>query len=102
VAAQAGAEHPGGQGRGAPPNFDLNYYNKRGLEKQQGKSVEQLKAELAAGHADTLQLLDELSDADLDPRGKHPRGEMTIEEIFRIIALHDREHTGHIAEAVKR
>ncbi len=87
---------------GTPANFDLNYYNKRGIEKQQGKSVEQLKAELAAGHAETLKILDEISDADLDKIGTHASaGHATIENIFRTIARHDREHTGHIAEALK-
>ncbi len=88
---------------GTPANFDLNYYNKRGVEKQQGKSIEQLKAELAAGHADTLQLLDEINDADFDKMGAHASaGHTTIENIFRTIARHDREHTQHIVEALKR
>lgn len=88
---------------GTSANFDLNYYNRRGLEKQQGKSVEQLKAELAAGHADTLKLLDELSDEDLDKMGNHASaGHTTLENIFRTIARHDREHTGYIREALNR
>ncbi len=88
---------------GTSSNFDLNYFNKRGLEKQKDKSVEQLKAELAAGHAETLRALDELDEADLDKRGNHASaGEATIENIFRTIARHDREHTGYIRDALKR
>jgi uncharacterized protein (TIGR03083 family) len=87
---------------GTRPDFDLNFFNKRGLEKRQGKTADELKTELAAGHADSLKLLDELSDAQLATRGKHPRGEQTIAEIFQIIALHDREHTGHIQAAVAK
>src|SRR5713226_3734262 len=65
---------------GSRPDFDLHFFNRRGLEKRQGKSVAELTAELANGHADALKLLDELSDAQLSSRGKHPRGEMTIAE----------------------
>src|ERR671934_113535 len=73
---------------GTSPNFDLNYYNRRGLEKQKDKSIAQLKAELAAGHEDTLQLLDELDEADLDRRGSHASaGEATLETIFLSTAL---------------
>ena len=85
---------------GSRPDFDLNFFNKRGLEKRQGKTVDELKSELAAGHADSLKLLDELSDAQLAAQGKHPRGDKTMAEIFQIIALHDREHTGHIRAAL--
>jgi uncharacterized protein (TIGR03083 family) len=85
---------------GSRPDFDLNFFNRRGLEKRQGKSVDELKAELASGHADALKLLDELTDAQLAGKGKHPRGEMTIAEIFHVIALHDCEHTGHIRAAL--
>jgi uncharacterized protein (TIGR03083 family) len=85
---------------GSRPDFDLNFFNRRGLEKRQGKSVAELKTELAAGHAAALKLLDELSDSQLSSRGKHPRGEMTIAEIFQVIALHDREHLGHIRSAL--
>ena len=85
---------------GSRPDFDLNFFNKRGLEKRQGKTVEELKSELAAGQTDSLALLDGLSDAQLTTQGKHPRGDMTVGDIFQIIALHDREHTGHIRNAV--
>ncbi|MBI1801754.1 MAG: DinB family protein, partial [Chloroflexi bacterium] len=87
---------------GSRPDFDLDYYNRRQLEKRQGKGVEELKAELAAGHEDTLKLLDQLSEADLGKRGRHPRsGDSTVADIFRVIALHDQEHTDHIREALK-
>ena len=86
---------------GTPSGFDLNYYNRRGIEKQQAKSVEQLKADLAAGHSDTLNLLGGLTDADLDKMGSHASaGYTTIEQIFRIVARHDTEHTEHIRQAL--
>jgi uncharacterized protein (TIGR03083 family) len=88
---------------GTPANFDLAYFNRRGIEKQRAKDVPQLKAELAAGHADTLQLLDEISEADLDTPGNHASaGNTTIENIFHTIARHDREHTAHIRDALQR
>jgi uncharacterized protein (TIGR03083 family) len=88
---------------GAPANFDLNYYNKRGLEKMQGKSLEELQALLAAGHADALKLIDELGDEQLDAKGQHPSaGFVTVAEILHMIAYHDMQHTRHIAEALNR
>ncbi len=89
---------------GTPANFDLAYYNKRGVEKQKDKTVEQMRADLAAGHADTLALLDTLTDAQLDTEGNHASvmRMVNVEEIVRTIARHDREHTGHILAALKR
>jgi hypothetical protein len=88
---------------GTPANFDLAYFNRRGIEKQQGKEIPQLKADLAAGHAETIRLLDEISDSDLDKLGNHASaGNTTLEQIFRTIARHDREHTEHIREALRR
>ena len=85
---------------GSRPDFDLNFFNKRGLEKRKGKTVDELKSELATGPGDSLKLLDELTDEQLATQGKHPRGDKTLAEIFQIIALHDREHTGHIRAAL--
>src|SRR5438105_1143737 len=76
---------------GTSANFDLHYYNRRGLEKQKDKSIEQMVADLAAGHAETLRVLDEMDEAELHSRGNHASaGETTIENIFRTIARHDR------------
>ena len=87
---------------GTSANFDLDYYNRRGLEKQKEKTIEQFKSELAAGHAETLRVLDEMDEGDLDKRGNHASaGETTVENIFRTIAHHDREHTGYIREALE-
>jgi uncharacterized protein (TIGR03083 family) len=87
---------------GTASNFDLDYYNKRGLEKQQGKSVDQLKADLAAGHSETLKMLEQISEEDLDRQGNHASaGFTTLEQIFRTIARHDREHTAHIHAALR-
>ena len=87
---------------GTSANFDLNYYNRRGLEKQKDKTIEQMVADLATGHAETLRVLDKMDEADLDKQGKHASaGETTIENIFRTIARHDREHTAYIREALK-
>ncbi|MBI5877675.1 MAG: DinB family protein [Chloroflexi bacterium] len=88
---------------GTPANFDLEYYNRRGVEKQKEKSVEQLSVDLAASQADLLALVDALNDAQLDAQGTHASvmREVTVEEILRTVARHDREHTGHITDALK-
>lgn len=86
---------------GVPANFDLNYYNQRGLEKQQAKGIAELTADLAAGHAEALQLLDELTDEQLDAKGQHPSaGMVTVSEVLHMIAFHDMQHTRHIRDAL--
>jgi uncharacterized protein (TIGR03083 family) len=87
---------------GVPANFDLNYYNQRGLEKQQGKGIDDLKAELTVGHAEALKLIDDLSDEQLDVKGNHPSaGFVTVAEILHMIAYHDMQHTRHIRDALR-
>jgi len=88
---------------GTPANFDLEYYNRRGVEKQKEKTAAQLSADLATAHGELLALIDSLSDAQLDAQGNHAAvmREVTVEEILRTVARHDREHTGHIVDALK-
>jgi len=89
---------------GAPgpgPDFDLNAYNARRLEKKRGLPVAELRAELAAGHAQMLALLGSLAEADFDRKGYDPgSGVVTVAEMFHLTAHHEVQHSRHIREAL--
>ena len=63
--------------------------------------TDQLRAELESGHAAMLALLDELDDTALNQRGHMSSGDDgSLEDNFRLVANHKREHTGHIRAAL--
>ncbi len=74
-------------------DFDLDYWNRRQVEKRAAKTPEDLLSEMETNRAVTLRLLAELSDDTLDLLVQHPAyGEMTVEDIFRVIGFHERLH----------
>lgn len=84
-----------------PPDFDLNTWNERMVQRAQSRTLEDLLAGLQASRAQTLALLDSLTAEELDVRGVHPAGiPATVEEIFKIMAYHERLHAAEIARAV--
>ncbi|MFQ6015192.1 MAG: DinB family protein, partial [Anaerolineae bacterium] len=85
------------------PRFDLDYWNRRQLEKRKGRTPEQLLADLKAARQTTLQMLNELDEAALDTPGEHPFfGETTVEGVFKAVYRHDRMHSTEIREALGR
>src|SRR5262245_40716606 len=86
-----------GQG-GAPEDFDITRYNRRSVQKQAERSVDELLAAIAQGHAQVLAVLDGISEADLDRSGRHARGDtLTIEQFFHRITEHRRQHSQELA-----
>lgn len=84
-----------------PGDFSLERWNQRQVEKRQQEAVEGLLESLAASRQDTLALLDSLSEDQLAMPGTHPAGiDTTVAGIFRIMALHERDHGGEIARAL--
>ena len=87
-----------GQG-GVPSDFDVNRYNRRSVQKQAERTVEEILASLARDHAQVLAALDVASDADLDKTGRHARGDtLTIEQFFHRITEHRRQHAEELAK----
>ena len=82
------------------PDFDLDFWNRRQVEKRSEKSPRDLLAELDRNRAATLNLLADLPEAALDLPVRHPTyGDMTVEDIFRIIGFHERLHADEIRVA---
>src|SRR6185295_19411667 len=77
---------------GVPEDFDINRYNRRSVQKQTERTVDDLLASLARDHAQILAALDGLAEADLDQTGRHARGDtLTIEQFFNRITEHRRQ-----------
>jgi hypothetical protein len=84
-----------------PADFDLERFNRRSVEKRAETSVDEVRASLLATAAERNTWLDTIDDATLDKNGRH--GSMrilSIEEILRVIADHDRDHGNDIARAL--
>jgi hypothetical protein len=86
---------------GVPADFDLNRYNRRSVQKNAEKSVDQLLADIETGFASLLAKLDELTEADLEKKGRHARGDiLTVEGFFLRCAEHRLEHAQELKKAV--
>jgi uncharacterized protein (TIGR03083 family) len=85
------------------PDFDLDFFNRRQVEKRATKSPRDLLAELESNRAATLKLLTDLPESALDLPVRHPTyGDMTVEDIFRIVGFHERLHADEIRTATLR
>jgi uncharacterized protein (TIGR03083 family) len=85
------------------PDFDLDFFNRRQVEKRAGKSPADLLAEVESNRAATLKVLADLPESALDLPVRHPTyGDMTVEDIFRIIGFHERLHADEIRAATAR
>ncbi len=89
------------QGSHTPrPGFDLNYWNRRQVEKRASKSPQDLLTELENSRAATRKLLAEMSESTLDLRVRHPAyGDMIVEDVFRTIGFHERLHAEELLSA---
>ena len=86
-----------------PPDFDLNRWNKRAVEKRADKTVRELLADIQEAYSQQLAVLDMVTEADLDKQGRHPRGdEPTLETFFRHLAQHRAQHAAEIKAAIGR
>lgn len=84
-----------------PPDFDLNRWNRRAVEKGAAKTPEELLAGLEADRGALVEFLNGLADSDLDKRGRHSTLQiMSIEEIARLIGTHEAEHAEQIAAKI--
>ncbi len=83
-----------------PPDFDLDRYNRRTIEKRGAMTYAEARAALAASRAELLAWLDTADDAVLDAQGRHAsRNIMSVEKILSIMAWHERAHADDIARA---
>ena len=86
-----------GQG-GVADDFDINRFNRRSVQKQAERSIDDMLASIEQAHAQVLSVLEAVSDADLDKSGRHARGDtLTIEQFFHRITEHRRQHAEALA-----
>jgi hypothetical protein len=82
-----------------PPDFDLNRWNRRSVEKSADKTPQELLAALDEDREALKQTLRGLQDSDFDKRGRHGSLRiMSVEEIAHLIGTHEAEHARIIAE----
>ncbi|MFN8472572.1 MAG: DinB family protein [Anaerolineae bacterium] len=75
------------------PDFDLNRFNARQVEKRQAQTWQDTLNELANVRANTLKVLEGWNEDQLNLPTVHPVwGDTTVGGLFRIIAIHDSLH----------
>ncbi|MCB8945155.1 MAG: maleylpyruvate isomerase N-terminal domain-containing protein [Ardenticatenaceae bacterium] len=85
-----------------PPDFDIERFNKRVVEKAKEKSQAELLAEFAANHETFLAVLAGLGDDDWEKNGRHASLQiLTIEQICHLIPDHEQTHLAHIQQAIR-
>lgn len=87
------------------PDFDLDLWNQRQVEKQAGRTTAQLLDDLASLHRDTLAYLNTLAGGEgeslLGRTGQHAVfGEISVERVLRRIYRHEREHAADLHHAL--
>ena len=84
------------------PDFDLDTWNAAAVAKRATWPVEQVLADLEAAQEATLALLGNMDDEALAITGTHPAlGEVSVQQVLRIIPLHDSMHRREILKLRK-
>ncbi len=85
-----------------PTTFVLDEHNQRRLDEKGRLSRADLLAALADQRRQTETLLSHLNEEQLALTAPHPAlGTKTVDEIFRVIALHERIHAQEITAVIK-
>ena len=84
-----------------PDDFDLERWN-AGLTRRIGDiATGELMANAAATRVKTLEVIDSLEDSDWELTGRHPsRGEITVDQYYETIYVHELGHLEDIRAAV--
>lgn len=80
-------------------DFDMHRWNVEQVARRAGRSAAEAIAELKAVRQETLALLRSLGPEELALKLEHPGwGEMTIEQLFRALGIHDLMHRRDISQ----
>jgi hypothetical protein len=75
------------------PEFDIDRFNEGRIRRAADATVQALLERLAQTREETLNLLAQIAESDLDRPSYHPVvKETTVEGIFRVIGFHERMH----------
>ena len=81
--------------------FDLDQYNQRQVAKRAHLTATQALAQYNAVREETLRTLTSLTEADLVQPARHPVwGEVTVAQLFRIMAIHEGLHRRDVAALI--
>ncbi len=83
--------------------FDLDFWNSRQVAKRASQPASALRLELTETRAQTLRTLKAHTAAELATPAWHPAlGDATVEAIYRIMAIHMRDHTRAVKKALRQ
>ena len=89
-------------GPGSPEDFDVQRFNRSQPQKLDGLSLEQLIEKFEAVRLQTIQIVEGMTDSDLDRRGRHAfHGPGKLERFIRWAYEHARLHEDDMREALK-
>lgn len=84
-----------------PPDFDLERWNNRAIEKSAEKSPDELIAEFRKNRIDLLSYINTIKPDDWAKQGRHGSLRiMSIEEVCHLIADHEMDHLHVMKEVV--
>jgi len=88
-------------GEGAPEGFDIDSFNNGEVGGLRERSYDQLLDDLRAVRRETIDLVGQIADADFARQGRHPFfGQMTIDEMFKLIYRHNMMHMRDLRRAI--
>lgn len=84
-----------------PPDFDIERYNRRSVEKQAEMTPEEGRAALSETRAALLAWLDTADESILTLSGRHASlNILTLDQFFRVMSDHERQHAREMATAL--
>ena len=88
-------------GAGTPEDFDLDRYNRTQPVKLDGFSLDDLIAKFTAVRRETVAIVEEMEDADLDRQGRHAFfGHGKLERFINWASEHERRHKEDVRKAL--
>ncbi len=88
-------------GSGSPEDFDLERFNRTQTSKLDGLTFDELISQFRTAREDTISLVKELSEEDLDREGLHAfHGHGKLERFIRWAYEHTRIHENEIRQAL--
>jgi hypothetical protein len=88
-------------GRGSPPDFDVNRFNLTQTRKYYGLALDELIERFRAVRGETIRLVREMKEENLDREGMHAfHGKGKLDRFIRWAYEHDRMHEDDVRKAL--
>ncbi|MBL7162630.1 MAG: DinB family protein [Anaerolineales bacterium] len=90
-------------GEGVPEDFDIDSYNEYKASKLESDSPDELMKKFLEARENTIQMVSQFDEADLEKTGRHPwLGMAQVEEIIKLMYRHNQIHQREIRAALQR